>query len=219
MENLSGEWTRLLYCTTGVLLRKLQHDRHLSSLTHVIVDEVGGPSRPPSLGKDESFPSPQVHERSVQSDFLLTILKDVVMRRSDLRLVLMSATVDCHKFSTYFNRCPVIAIPGRAFPVEVGGAFWGGVEGVGETVPEAHRSAVGSGSQVSHLEDIVEQTGYVLEKDSEYSQKILEEEEEISVSVTQKGGRTFQHQVPSPEPAGRRATGSDRGEPTFCLRV
>lgn len=40
MENLSGEWTRLLYCTTGVLLRKLQHDRHLSSLTHIIVDEV-----------------------------------------------------------------------------------------------------------------------------------------------------------------------------------
>lgn len=145
MENQSGEWTRLLYCTTGVLLRKLQHDRHLSSLTHIIVDEV--------------------HERSVQSDFLLTILKDVVMRRSDLQLILMSATVDCHKFSNYFNRCPVITIPGRTFPVEV-----------------------------FHLEDIVEETGYVLEKDSEYSQKILEEEEEVSVSVTQKGGKTLQHQ-------------------------
>uniref|UniRef100_A0A4W6DT92 ATP-dependent RNA helicase DHX29 n=1 Tax=Lates calcarifer TaxID=8187 RepID=A0A4W6DT92_LATCA len=145
MENQSGEWTRLLYCTTGVLLRKLQHDRHLSSLTHIIVDEV--------------------HERSVQSDFLLTILKDVVMRRSDLQLILMSATVDCDKFSSYFNRCPVITIPGRTFPVEV-----------------------------FHLEDIVEQTGYVLEKDSEYSQKILEEEEDVSVSVTQKGGKTLQHQ-------------------------
>ncbi|XP_022064248.1 ATP-dependent RNA helicase DHX29 [Acanthochromis polyacanthus] len=145
MENQSGDWTRLLYCTTGVLLRKLQHDRHLSSLTHIIVDEV--------------------HERSVQSDFLLTILKDVVMRRSDLQLILMSATVDCHKFSSYFNRCPVITIPGRTFPVEV-----------------------------FHLEDIVEQTGYVLEKDSEYSQKILEEEEEVSISVTQKGGKTLQHQ-------------------------
>ncbi|KAM7392677.1 hypothetical protein PAMA_007682 [Pampus argenteus] len=145
MENQSGEWTRLLYCTTGVLLRKLQHDRHLSSLTHIIVDEV--------------------HERSVQSDFLLTILKDVVLRRSDLQLILMSATVDCDKFSNYFNRCPVISIPGRTFPVEV-----------------------------FHLEDIVEQTGYVLEKDSEYSQKILEEEEEVSVSFTQKGGKTLQHQ-------------------------
>lgn len=66
--------------------------------------------------------SPQVHERSVQSDFLLTILKDVVMRRSDLQLILMSATVDCQKFSSYFNRCPVISIPGRTFPVEVRGA-------------------------------------------------------------------------------------------------
>lgn len=52
--------------------------------------------------------------------------------------------------------------------------------------------------QVSHLEDIVEETGYVLEKDSEYSQKIIEEEEEITVSVTQKGGSTLQHQVRSP---------------------
>uniref|UniRef100_A0A3Q2FH75 RNA helicase n=1 Tax=Cyprinodon variegatus TaxID=28743 RepID=A0A3Q2FH75_CYPVA len=143
MENLSGDWTRLLYCTTGVLLRKLQHDNSLSSLTHIIVDEV--------------------HERSVQSDFLLTILKDVVMKRSDLHLILMSATVDCDKFSNYFNRCPVISIPGRTFPVEV-----------------------------YHLEDIVEQTGYVLEKDSEYCQKILEEEEEVSISITQKGGKTLQ---------------------------
>ncbi|XP_072310828.1 ATP-dependent RNA helicase DHX29 [Eucyclogobius newberryi] len=145
MENLSGEWTRLLYCTTGVLLRKLQQDRLLSSLTHIIVDEV--------------------HERSVQSDFLLTILKDVVMKRSDLQLILMSATVDCHKFSSYFNRCPVITIPGRTFPVEV-----------------------------FHLEDIVEETGYILERDSEYCQKILEEEEEVSISVTLKGGKTLQHQ-------------------------
>lgn len=59
----------------------------------------------------------------MQSDFLLTILKDVVMRRSDLQLILMSATVDCHKFSNYFNRCPVVTIPGRIFPVEVNGAL------------------------------------------------------------------------------------------------
>ncbi|KAL3041249.1 hypothetical protein OYC64_019450 [Pagothenia borchgrevinki] len=145
MENRSAEGTRLLYCTTGVLLRKLQHDSHLSSLTHIIVDEV--------------------HERSVQSDFLLTILKDVVMKRSDLKLILMSATVDCNKFSSYFNRCPVISIPGRTFPVEV-----------------------------SHLEDIVEETGYLLEKDSEYTQKILEDEEEVNISFSQKGGKTSQHQ-------------------------
>uniref|UniRef100_A0A8C4ZKH8 ATP-dependent RNA helicase DHX29 n=1 Tax=Gadus morhua TaxID=8049 RepID=A0A8C4ZKH8_GADMO len=145
MENRSGEATRLLYCTTGVLLRKLQQERHLDSLTHIIVDEV--------------------HERSVQSDFLLTILRDMVLRRSDLRIVLMSATVDCTKFSRYFNNCPVVSVPGRTFPVEV-----------------------------FHLEDIVEQTGYVLEKDSEYSQRILEDEEEVNISVSQKGGKTTQHQ-------------------------
>uniref|UniRef100_A0A8C1B0M7 RNA helicase n=1 Tax=Cyprinus carpio carpio TaxID=630221 RepID=A0A8C1B0M7_CYPCA len=145
MENRSGDATRLLYCTTGVLLRKLQQDRLLSSLTHIIVDEV--------------------HERSVQSDFLLTILKEVVHKRSDLRLILMSATVDCQKFASYFNRCPVVTIPGRTFPVEV-----------------------------FHLEDIVEETGYVLEQDSEYSQKFVEEEEEVSINITQKGGKTLQHQ-------------------------
>jgi len=48
---------------------------------------------------------------------------------------------------------------------------------------------------VFHLEDIVEQTGYVLEKDSEYCQRILEDEEEVSISITQKGGKTGQHQV------------------------
>ncbi|XP_056592999.1 ATP-dependent RNA helicase DHX29 isoform X2 [Triplophysa dalaica] len=145
MENRSGETTRLLYCTTGVLLRKLQQDQLLSSLTHIIVDEV--------------------HERSVQSDFLLTILKEVVQKRSDLRLILMSATVDCQKFANYFNRCPVVTIPGRTFPVEV-----------------------------FHLDDIVEETGYVLDQDSEYSQKFVEEEEEVNITITQKGGKTHQHQ-------------------------
>ncbi|KAK3549943.1 hypothetical protein QTP86_016870 [Hemibagrus guttatus] len=145
MENRSSASTRLLYCTTGVLLRKLQQDPLLSSITHIIVDEV--------------------HERSVQSDFLLTILKNVIHKRSDLQLILMSATIDCDKFARYFNRCPAVTIPGKTFPVEV-----------------------------FHLEDIVEETGYVLDQDSEYSQRFVEEEEEISVSVTQKGGRAVQYQ-------------------------
>ncbi|XP_076875887.1 ATP-dependent RNA helicase DHX29 [Brachyhypopomus gauderio] len=144
-ESRSSEATRLLYCTTGVLLRKLQQDRLLTTFTHVIVDEV--------------------HERSVQSDFLLTILRDLVQKRSDLHLLLMSATADCGKFARYFNHCPVLTISGRTFPV-----------------------------QVFHLEDVVEATGYVLDQDSEYSQRSVEDEEEVSVLVTQKGGRTVQHQ-------------------------
>ncbi|KAK1174599.1 ATP-dependent RNA helicase DHX29 isoform X1 [Acipenser oxyrinchus oxyrinchus] len=145
METKAGDSTRLLYCTTGVLLRKLQQDGLLDRVSHVIVDEV--------------------HERSVQSDFLLIILKEILRKRSDLHLILMSATVDCDKFSNYFDRCPVVRIPGRTFPVEV-----------------------------YNLEDVVEETGYVLEQDSDYSQKFLEEEEEINVNVTGKGGKTQIHQ-------------------------
>lgn len=65
------------------------------------------------------LPVSQVHERSVQSDFLLIILRDILQKRPDLRLVLMSATVDCDKFAGYFGRCPVVTIPGRTFPVQV----------------------------------------------------------------------------------------------------
>lgn len=60
-----------------------------------------------------------MHERSVQSDFLLVILKEILQKRSDLRLVLMSATVDSDKFSAYFTHCPVLRISGRSYPVEV----------------------------------------------------------------------------------------------------
>uniref|UniRef100_A0A8C5TE73 RNA helicase n=1 Tax=Malurus cyaneus samueli TaxID=2593467 RepID=A0A8C5TE73_9PASS len=130
MESRTGEATRLLYCTTGVLLRKLQEDGLLSSISHVIVDEV--------------------HERSVQSDFLLVILKEILHKRSDLHLILMSATVDSEKFSSYFSHCPILRISGRSYPVEI-----------------------------FHVEDIIEATGYVLEKDSEYCQKFLKEEEYV----------------------------------------
>ncbi|EDM10361.1 rCG44442 [Rattus norvegicus] len=146
MESRASESTRLLYCTTGVLLRKLQEDGLLADVSHVIVDEV--------------------HERSVQSDFLLVILKEILQKRSDLHLILMSATVDSDKFSTYFTHCPILRISGRSYPVEV-----------------------------FHLEDIVEETGFILEKDSEYCQKFLEEEEEITINVTSKAGGIKKYQI------------------------
>ena len=62
----------------------------------------------------------QVHERSVQSDFLLIILKRLLTLRQDLKVILMSATIDTDRFSAYFQHCPVINIPGRTFPVQVG---------------------------------------------------------------------------------------------------
>uniref|UniRef100_A0A669Q6X7 ATP-dependent RNA helicase DHX29 n=1 Tax=Phasianus colchicus TaxID=9054 RepID=A0A669Q6X7_PHACC len=153
MESRTGEATRLLYCTTGVLLRKLQEDGLLSSISHVIVDEV--------------------HERSVQSDFLLVILKEILHKRSDLHLILMSATVDSEKFSSYFSHCPILRISGRSYPVEV-----------------------------FHVEDVIEATGYVLEKDSEYCQKFLEEEEEIMINITTKGGGTTKYQEYVPVQSG-----------------
>ncbi|XP_068781346.1 ATP-dependent RNA helicase DHX29 isoform X2 [Struthio camelus] len=153
MESRTGEATRLLYCTTGVLLRKLQEDGLLSSISHVIVDEV--------------------HERSVQSDFLLIILREILHRRSDLHLILMSATVDSDKFSSYFSHCPILRISGRSYPVEI-----------------------------FHVEDVIEATGYVLERDSEYCQKFLEEEEEIAINVTSKGGGTTKYQEYVPIQSG-----------------
>uniref|UniRef100_A0A8C0MF79 ATP-dependent RNA helicase DHX29 n=3 Tax=Canis lupus TaxID=9612 RepID=A0A8C0MF79_CANLF len=156
MESRASESTRLLYCTTGVLLRKLQEDGLLTNVSHVIVDEV--------------------HERSVQSDFLLIILKEILQKRSDLHLILMSATVDSEKFSTYFTHCPILRISGRSYPVEV-----------------------------FHLEDIVEETGFVLEKDSEYCQKFLEEEEEITINVTSKAGGIKKHQEYIPVNTGSSA--------------
>lgn len=70
----------------------------LDSISHVIVDEV--------------------HERSEESDFILLILKELLQKRSDLKVVLMSATLNAKLFSDYFNDAPVLEIPGRTFPVQ-----------------------------------------------------------------------------------------------------
>ncbi|XP_074845384.1 putative ATP-dependent RNA helicase DHX57 [Carettochelys insculpta] len=98
LESVKSPATRLLYCTTGVLLRRLEGDMTLQGISHVIVDEV--------------------HERTEESDFLLLVLKDIVCQRPDLRIILMSATLNAELFSQYFNACPVINIPGRTFPVD-----------------------------------------------------------------------------------------------------
>lgn len=98
LENKISSSTRLTFCTTGILLRRLQSDPDLKSITHVIVDEV--------------------HERSVESDFLLLLLKKVMDNRPDFKVILMSATLNPQSFSKYFSGAPVIEIPGRTFPVE-----------------------------------------------------------------------------------------------------
>jgi len=84
-----------MFCTVGVLLRKLEGG--LRGVSHVIVDEI--------------------HERDVSSDFIMVVLRDMVYTYPDLRIILMSATIDTTLFSNYFNNCPIIEVPGRAYPV------------------------------------------------------------------------------------------------------
>lgn len=86
----------ILFCTIGVLLRKLEQG--LRGVSHVIVDEI--------------------HERDVNSDFIMVVLRDMVSTYPDLRVILMSATIDTSMFSDYFGNCPIIEVPGRAFPVK-----------------------------------------------------------------------------------------------------
>ncbi|XP_011078760.1 DExH-box ATP-dependent RNA helicase DExH3 isoform X2 [Sesamum indicum] len=97
LEGMKGRDTRLLFCTTGILLRRLLVDRNLKGTTHVIVDEI--------------------HERGMNEDFLLIVLKDLLPRRPELRLILMSATLNAELFSSYFGGAPMIHIPGFTYPV------------------------------------------------------------------------------------------------------
>ncbi|XP_040284062.1 ATP-dependent DNA/RNA helicase DHX36 isoform X1 [Bufo bufo] len=88
----------ILYCTTGVVLQWLQSDQRLISVSHVVIDEV--------------------HERNLQSDMLMAIVKDLLKIRPDLKVILMSATLNAAKFSQYFDNCPMLHIPGLTFPVK-----------------------------------------------------------------------------------------------------
>lgn len=98
LEGTRGRDTRLLFCTTGILLRRLLVDPSLTGVSHVIVDEI--------------------HERGMNEDFLLIVLKDILPRRPDLRVVLMSATLNAELFSMFFNSAPTCHIPGFTHPVK-----------------------------------------------------------------------------------------------------
>ncbi|PGH00918.1 hypothetical protein AJ79_08073 [Helicocarpus griseus UAMH5409] len=98
--------TKITFMTTGVLLRRMQTGGQdvvssLADISHVVVDEV--------------------HERSLDTDFLLALLRDVLRHRKDLKLILMSATLDADIFTRYFgggNNVGRVNISGRTFPVE-----------------------------------------------------------------------------------------------------
>ncbi|KAI5294273.1 DEAH-box ATP-dependent RNA helicase prp43 [Ascosphaera acerosa] len=98
-EDMTSSSTILKYMTDGMLLREAMHDNDLSRYSTIILDEA--------------------HERTMSTDVLMGLLKDVVQRRPDLKLIVMSATLDAQKFQKYFNDAPLLAVPGRTHPVEI----------------------------------------------------------------------------------------------------
>ena len=85
--------------TDGILLAETQTDRFLTAYDTIIIDEA--------------------HERSLNIDFLLGYLKQILPYRPDLKIIITSATIDAERFSKHFNNAPVIEVSGRTFPVEI----------------------------------------------------------------------------------------------------
>ena len=85
--------------TDGILLAETQTDRYLAAYDTIIIDEA--------------------HERSLNIDFLLGYLKQLLPRRSDLKVIITSATIDAERFSQHFNGAPVLEVSGRTYPVEI----------------------------------------------------------------------------------------------------
>ncbi|CCF55893.1 hypothetical protein KAFR_0A04580 [Kazachstania africana CBS 2517] len=98
-ENKTSNKTILKYMTDGMLLREAMEDHDLKRYSCIILDEA--------------------HERTLATDILMGLLKQVVQRRPDLKLIIMSATLDAEKFQRYFNDAPLLAVPGRTYPVEL----------------------------------------------------------------------------------------------------
>ncbi|WP_374201590.1 ATP-dependent RNA helicase HrpA [Actinocorallia sp. API 0066] len=95
----SSDDTLVRLMTDGILLAELQHDRALEGYDTLIIDEA--------------------HERSLNIDFILGYVKQLLPRRPDLKVVITSATIDPERFSRHFDDAPIIEVSGRTYPVEV----------------------------------------------------------------------------------------------------
>jgi len=96
-EDVTSDKTVIKYMTDGVLLRETLRDTELASYSAIVMDEA--------------------HERSLHTDVLFGILRGVLARRRDLKLIVTSATMNADKFCSFFGGCPKFDIPGRTFPV------------------------------------------------------------------------------------------------------
>ena len=85
--------------TDGILLAEMQQDRYLNQYDTIIIDEA--------------------HERSLNIDFILGYLKQLLSKRPELKLIITSATIDTERFSKHFDDAPVIEVSGRSYPVEI----------------------------------------------------------------------------------------------------
>jgi len=98
-EDMTGTKTVLKYMTDGMLLREAMADPLLERYAAVILDEA--------------------HERTLSTDILFGLIKEVMVQRPDLKIVVMSATLDAGKFQNYFDSAPLMRVPGRLHPVEI----------------------------------------------------------------------------------------------------
>lgn len=98
-EDCTSKDTRIKYMTDGVMLRESMTERDLDRYSAIILDEA--------------------HERSLNTDVLMGLLKKVLTRRRDLKLIVTSATMNADGFSLFFGKAPIYTIPGRTFPVDV----------------------------------------------------------------------------------------------------
>lgn len=98
-EDCTSDRTVLKYMTDGMLLREFLNEPDLASYSAIIVDEA--------------------HERTLHTDILFGLVKDIARFRPDLKVLIASATLDAEKFSTFFDDAPIFRIPGRRFPVDI----------------------------------------------------------------------------------------------------
>ncbi|KAF9186489.1 hypothetical protein BGZ50_002421 [Haplosporangium sp. Z 11] len=98
-EDCTSEKTVVKYMTDGMLLREFMSEPDLAGYSCLIIDEA--------------------HERTLHTDILFGLVKDIARLRTDLRVLISSATMDAEKFSEYFDDAPILNVPGRPYPVEV----------------------------------------------------------------------------------------------------
>ncbi|AAW42215.1 pre-mRNA splicing factor, putative [Cryptococcus deneoformans JEC21] len=98
-EDMTSDKTALKYMTDGMLLREFLTDPELSTYSALVIDEA--------------------HERTLSTDILFGLVKDIARFRPDLRLLISSATLNAQKFADFFDQAPIFDVPGRRFPVDM----------------------------------------------------------------------------------------------------